>query len=95
LPHAPPPQAGNLETHVECIPRLREWGGSSELQNRRKCRCFIPALTAKDEGCAKDMAKAVLMEGLEQRKFLADLFVYGCVYIVDGTHRANITAVRE
>src|ERR1035437_9813754 len=36
---------GNLETHVECVPRPRHWGGSFELQNRRKCCCFIPALT--------------------------------------------------
>jgi cytochrome c peroxidase len=25
---------GNLETHIECVPRLRHWGGSFELQNR-------------------------------------------------------------
>src|ERR1035437_6137297 len=36
---------GNLETHVECVPRPRHWGGSFELQDRRKCCCFIPALT--------------------------------------------------
>ena len=41
--------AGNLETHVECVPRPRHWGGSSELHNRRKRRCFIPALTAKNK----------------------------------------------
>ena len=38
-------QAGNLETDVECVPRPRQWVCSFELQNRRKCCCFIPALT--------------------------------------------------
>jgi hypothetical protein len=37
--------ASNLETHVECVPRPRQWGGF-QRQNRRKCRCFIPALTS-------------------------------------------------
>src|SRR5437016_5566512 len=38
-------QATNLETDVECVPRPRQWVCSFELQNRRKCCCFIPALT--------------------------------------------------
>jgi len=40
--------AGNLETHVECVPRPRHWGGSFELRHRRKCCCSIPALTARE-----------------------------------------------
>lgn len=37
------------------------------------------ALVAKDEGCAKDLVKSISMEGLAQRKFLAELITYGCV----------------
>ena len=34
--------AGNLETHIECVPRPRHWGGSFELlaDFREKCRRF-------------------------------------------------------
>ena len=39
--------AGNLETHVEYVPRPRQWACSYELQNWRKCCCFIPALTVR------------------------------------------------
>jgi hypothetical protein len=38
-------QPGTLETQVECIPRLRQWGRSFEQQTRRICCCLIPALT--------------------------------------------------
>ena len=41
----PDVQASNLETDVEYVPRPRQWVCSFELQNRRKCCCFIPALT--------------------------------------------------
>ena len=37
--------AGHLETHVEYVPRPRQWVCFLELQNRRKCCCFIPAVT--------------------------------------------------
>jgi len=43
----PDVQASNLETDVEYVPRPRQWVCSFELQNRRKCCCFIPALTSK------------------------------------------------
>lgn len=56
---------------------------------------LVDPLVAKDEGCAKDLAKAAVLEGLEQRKLLADLFLFGCIQIEDGTYRANLTAVRE
>ena len=45
LPRCSDVQATNLETDVECVPRPRQWVCSFELQNRRKCCCFIPALT--------------------------------------------------
>lgn len=40
-------QPSNLETHVKCVPRPRQWGCFFELQNRRKCCYFIPALTVR------------------------------------------------
>lgn len=52
-------------------------------------------LLAKDEGCAKDLAKAVHFEGLEQRKYLVDLFVFGCIQRVPGLYRANILDFRK
>jgi hypothetical protein len=49
---------------------------------------IVDPLIAKDEGCAKDLAKVPNMVGLEQRKFLADLFTYGCVRlsVCNGMH---------
>jgi len=32
----------------------------------------------KDEGCAKDFVKSEAMEGLEKRKYIAELITYGC-----------------
>src|SRR5450432_2446767 len=45
LRSSPSLQASNLETHVKYVPRPRQWVCSFELQNRRKCCYFIPALT--------------------------------------------------
>jgi hypothetical protein len=71
-------------------------------QPKKPLRVFKPTefhaidpLIAKDEGCAKDLAKASRMEGLEQRKFLADLFIYGCVRFSPGPHLVQILALRE
>jgi hypothetical protein len=50
---------------------------------------------ARDEGCAKDLAKAAALEGLEQRKLIADLFSYGCAQLAEGSYHANILAVRQ
>jgi hypothetical protein len=52
-------------------------------------------LVAKDEGCMKDLAKASRMEGVEQRKFLVDLFVYDCVQQLPSTYYLHITNVKQ
>ena len=58
---------------------------------------IIDPLIAKDEGCAKDLAKLPNMVGLEQRKFLADLLTYGCVRLspCKGMHFVNWLGARE
>ena len=57
-------------------------------------RAFSP-LVAKDDGCAKDLVKAAGMEGLAQRKFLADLLAYGCVRVVPGMTLIHVFDLRE
>jgi hypothetical protein len=52
-------------------------------------------LVAPDEGCAKDLAKASRMEGLELRRFVSDLLRYGCAEWLQGPHLTNITAIRS
>jgi hypothetical protein len=42
------------------------------------------ALLARDEGCAKDLAKAAALGGIEQVKYLAELFKFGCVRMLPG-----------
>jgi hypothetical protein len=73
-----------------------------QTASKKELRPFTPPefravnpLIAKDEGCAKDLAKVPRMEGLEQRKFLADLFAYGCVRLSPGEHLVNILGLRE
>jgi hypothetical protein len=56
---------------------------------------LVNPLIARDEGCVRDLAKAVRMDGLEQRKYLADLFVFGCVQRLSGSFRANILDFRK
>ena len=53
----PDVQASNLETDVEYVPRPRQWVCSFELQNRRKCCCFIPALTARRSNSSASPAR--------------------------------------
>ncbi len=55
----------------------------------------IRPVIAKDEGCAKDVAKAVFMEGLAQRKFLVDLLSYGCVHVVSGIPLIHVFDIRD
>jgi hypothetical protein len=44
-------------------------------------------ILAKDEGCAKDLARGIFeMEGLARQKHFAELFAYGCVRIVRGSY---------
>lgn len=51
---------------------------------------LLDPLIAKDEGCAKNLAKAVALDGLEQRKYLTELFVYGCIREAPGAYKTNI-----
>ena len=55
----------------------------------------VDPLVASDEGCAKDLAKAGQLEGLEQRKLLFDLFFYGCVRRFDGPYYVHILDIRD
>lgn len=48
----------------------------------------------KDPGCAKDFLKSTHMEGLEQRKFFADLMEYGCGKVLDGLYYVTILEVQ-
>lgn len=41
----------------------------------------------KDDGCARDYAKAVAAGGLEMRKQIADLIAYGCLEKAPGVFR--------
>jgi len=41
-------------------------------------------LIAKDEGCAKDLAKVPSLEGIERRKFVTELLLYKCVIFEKG-----------
>ena len=43
----------------------------------------------KDEGCAKDLVKSETMEGLEKRKYTADLITYGCGIQLQGFYVAQ------
>lgn len=57
-------------------------------------RLLHPVL-AKDEGCMRDLAKGTRMDGLEQRKYIADLFIFGCVQRLEGVFSASITQFRD
>jgi hypothetical protein len=43
----------------------------------------------KDEACSKDYAKSLNMEGLEKRKYIADLITYGCAIALRGVYRTS------
>jgi hypothetical protein len=53
----------------------------------------VDPIVASDEGCARDFAKALKLDGLEQRKYLLDLFQYGCVERLNGPYYANILSL--
>lgn len=55
----------------------------------------VDPIVASDEGCARDFAKALKLDGLEQRKYLFDLFQYGCLERLDGTYYANILSLAQ
>jgi hypothetical protein len=52
------------------------------------------SLVAKD-GCEKDFVKAASLEGMEQGKYLAELFAYGCIRILPGKHQTNLLDVQQ
>jgi hypothetical protein len=62
-------QPSNLETHVKCVPRPRQWGCFFELQNRRKCCYFIPALTLPRPARSGQRVHAVLFCPIAVNKF--------------------------
>jgi hypothetical protein len=50
---------------------------------------FVPnPIVASNIGCAKDLAKASKLEGLEQHKALFELTRYGCVRLAPGGYTA-------
>ena len=55
----------------------------------------VDPIVASDEGCARDFVKALKLDGLEQRKYLADLFRYGCVEQLEGPYYANILRLAQ
>ena len=56
---------------------------------------MIDPVVARDEGCGRDLAKAGRMDGIEKRKYLADLFIYGCVERLTGGFLAKLLAFRN
>jgi hypothetical protein len=44
----------------------------------------------KDSGCARDYVKSQTMEGVEKRKFLAEMISYGCGAPVLGVYAATV-----
>jgi hypothetical protein len=50
---------------------------------------------AKDEACVRDYAKSLKMDGLELRKYLAELVTYGCIRKAEGTYLAKILNVKR
>jgi len=55
----------------------------------------VDPIVASDEGCARDFVKALKLDGLEQRKYLTDLFRYGCVEQLEGPYYANILGLAQ
>ena len=47
----------------------------------------IDPVISKDPGCARDFVKASLMDGVEQRKALAELVTFGCTERIEGIYR--------
>jgi hypothetical protein len=43
----------------------------------------------KDEGCAKDYMNSATLEGLEKRKYIAELVTYGCAIQLRGFYIAH------
>ena len=55
----------------------------------------INPIVASDEGCVRDFVKALKMDGLEQRKYVSDLFRYGCIERLDGSYLINILGLSQ
>jgi hypothetical protein len=52
-------------------------------------------LLLKDEGCARDYAKAIAAGGLEMRKQITDLISYGCIEKTVGVFRGAVLEERR
>jgi hypothetical protein len=67
-------------------------------QTKKPAKPFVPPaplyaidpVLSKDPGCARDFAKASLLDGVEQRKALAELVTFGCTERITGIYRAFI-----
>ena len=67
-------------------------------QTKQPTKSFTPPedyytaepVVAKDEGCAKDYAKALALSGLEQRKMLAELITYKCAEVLPFHYRVLV-----
>lgn len=72
---------------------------TSAAQTKKPTKAFVPPaptyaldpVVSKDAGCARDYAKASLLEGVEQRKALADLVTYACTERVGGVYHASVS----
>ena len=87
---------------IGCLVCMLAITGMAPAQPPKKAtRPFLPPvifpltnpIIAKDEPCIRDLTKALALEGLAERKFLADLFKYGCLNRVEGIFNVSITAV--
>jgi hypothetical protein len=47
----------------------------------------IDPVISKDPGCARDFARASSLDGVEQRKALAELVTFGCTERIEGIYR--------
>ena len=71
--------AALLVVALACVAQTKS--GKKEPQDKPSAiQGFVlpGTVLAKDIGCAKDYAKALTAEGVQQRKMIADLFEYGC-----------------
>jgi hypothetical protein len=65
-------------------------------QTKKATKPFVPPaplyaidpVISKDPGCARDFAKASLLDGVEQRKALAELVAFECTEMIEGIYRA-------
>jgi hypothetical protein len=54
----------------------------------------VTPVLIKDEGCAKDYLRALSLDGLEERKGMAELYDYGCIKKLEHIYLAFAEPVR-